>query len=154
MRDPEKFASRIIFPLLLIAAALVFISPVLNDIHNVGVSDWDSHFFYHAVPLRTIADFGQFPLWNPYYCGGNVMLAAPESNFLAPSFILALLFGEVVGVKLIIALYAVLGFLGMYLLSRVLGMARLSSLAPAVIFMMSSWFALRISEGHSSFLPF
>lgn len=154
MRDPEKFASRIIFPLLLIAAALVFISPVLNDIHNVGVSDWDSHFFYHAVPLRTITEFHQFPLWNPYYCGGNAMLATPESNFLAPSFILALLFGEVVGVKLIIVLYAVLGVLGMYLLSRVLGMARLSSLAPAVIFMMSSWFALRISEGHSSFLPF
>lgn len=154
MRDPKKLASRIIFPLLLIAAALVFISPVLNDIHNVGVSDWDSHFFYHAVPLRTITEFGQFPLWNPYYCGGNAMLASPESNFLAPTFILVLLFGEVIGVKLIIALYAVLGFLGMYLLSRVLGMARLSSLTPAVIFMMSSWFALRISEGHSSFLPF
>lgn len=154
MRDPEKFASRVIFPLLLIAAALVFISPVLNDIHNVGVSDWDSHFFYHAVPLRTITEFHQFPLWNPYYCGGNAMLAAPESNFLAPSFFLVLLFGEVVGVKLIIALYAVLGFLGMYLLSRILGMARLSALVPAVIFMMSSWFPLRISEGHSSFLPF
>ncbi|OGP14830.1 MAG: hypothetical protein A2052_08375 [Deltaproteobacteria bacterium GWA2_54_12] len=154
MNGQKNLLLKIAVPLLLAAFALAFISPVLQNIHNVGVSEWDSRFFYHAVPLRTIMEFGQFPLWNPYYCGGNAMLAAPESNFLAPSFILALLFGEVVGVKLIIALYAVLGFLGMYLLSRVLGMARLSSLVPSVIFMMSSWFALRISEGHSSFLPF
>ena len=154
MRDPKDLILRIIFPLILVTAALAFISPVFHDINNVGVSDWDSHFFFHAVPLRTIAEFGQFPLWNPYYCGGNAMLASPESNFLAPSFIFVLLFGEVVGVKLIIAFYAVMGFLGMYLLARVLGMKRASSLVPAVIFMTSSWFALRISEGHSSFLPF
>ncbi|MCC6502793.1 MAG: hypothetical protein IT362_06640 [Deltaproteobacteria bacterium] len=154
MRDRKELILRIVFPLILVAAALFFISPVFHDINNVGVSDWDSHFFFHAVPLRTIAEFGQFPLWNPYYCGGNAMLASPESNFLAPSFIFVLLFGEVVGVKLIIAFYAVMGFIGMYLLSRVLGMKRASSLVPAVIFMTSSWFALRISEGHSSFLPF
>lgn len=154
MRDPKKFACWIIFPAMLVAAALAFISPVFNDINNVGVSDWDSHFFFYAVPVRTILDFGQFPLWNPYYCGGNVMLASPESNFLAPPFIFALLFGEVVGVKLIIAFYAATGFLGMYLLSRVLGMKRVASLVPAIVFMASSWFSLRISEGHSSFLPF
>ncbi len=154
MRDPKKTACRIIFPLILIVAALAFISPVLSRIHNVGVSDWDSHFFFYAVPVRTILEFGQFPLWNPYYCGGNAMLASPESSFLAPPFVFALLFGEVVGVKLIIAFYAVMGFLGMYLLSRVLGMMRLASLVPAIIFMTSSWFSLRISEGHSSFLPF
>lgn len=154
MLDKKKTACRIIFPLMLTAAALAFISPVFEGIHNVGVSDWDSHFFFHAVPVRTILEYGQFPLWNPYYCGGNVMLASPESNFLAPPFIFALLFGEVVGVKLIIAFYAVMGFLGMYLLSRVLGLARLSSLVPAAVFMTSSWFTLRVSEGHSSFLPF
>lgn len=154
MSGQKSLLAKIIFPILLAVLAFIFISPVLENIRNIGVSDWDSHFFYHAVPLRTISEFGQFPLWNPYYCGGNVMLASPESNFLAPTYISVLLFGEVVGVKLIIVFYAVMGVLGMYLLARVLGMGRIASLAPAIIFIMSSWFALRISEGHSSFLPF
>lgn len=154
MSGHKSQLAKIIFPLLLVLLAFAFVSPVLQDINNIGVSDWDSHFFFHAVPLRTISEFGQFPLWNPYYCGGNVMLASPESNFLAPTYIFVLLFGEVVGVKLIIVFYAIAGVLGMYLLARVLGMARVSSLVPAIIFIMSSWFALRISEGHSSFLPF
>lgn len=154
MSGQKNLLLKIAFPLFLTALAFAFIFPVLQDIRNIGVSDWDSHFFYHAAPLRMITEYGQFPLWNPYYCGGNVMLASPESNFLAPPFICVLLFGEVVGVKLIIVFYAVAGVLGMYLLARVLGMGRMSSLAPAIIFIMSSWFALRISEGHSSFLPF
>ena len=31
---------------------------------------------------------------------------------------------------------------------------RLSSFLPPVVYMMSSWFALRVVEGHTGFLPF
>lgn len=142
-------------PLAVLAAiALVYISPVLVDIRNIGVSDWDSQLFYHAAPLKTILEYGQFPLWNPYFCGGAPMLASPELSFLSPAYIFVLLFGEVVGVKLIIVLFTVLGMWGMYFLSRTLGLGRLSSLLPPVVYIMSSWYALRVTEGHSGFLPF
>lgn len=135
-------------------AAIVLVSPFFSQWGNIGVSDWDNQLFYHAASIRTILDFGQFPLWNPYHCGGAPMLASPELSFLAPSFILPLLFGEVVGVKLIIIAYAVLGMWGMYMLSRTLGFGRLSSFLPPIVYMMSSWFALRVVEGHTGFLPF
>ncbi len=139
---------------ILLALALVYISPVLSEIRNIGVSDWDSQLFYHAAPLRSILDYGQFPLWSPYFCGGSPFLASPEISFLAPPFIFVLIFGEVVGVKLIIAFYTIAGMWGMYYLARVMKFGRFSSFLPPVVYIMSSWWGLRISEGHTGFLPF
>lgn len=150
----DSLVKKAIPAVILSILALIYISPILANINNIGVSDWDSQFFYHAAPLKTIFAYGQFPLWNPYFCGGNTMLASPEISFLAPPYIFVLMFGEVVGVKLIIVFYTLAGMFGMYYLSRVLGFGKISSYLPPVIFMLSSWYALRISEGHSGFLPF
>jgi len=154
MRSDRTIIRKYVPLAVLAALALIYISPVLADIRNIGVADWDSQFFYHAAPLKTILEYGQFPLWNPYFCGGAPMLASPELSFLSPAYVLVLLFGEVVGVKLVIVLFTVLGMWGMYMLSRTLGLGRVSSLFPPVAYIMSSWYALRITEGHSGFLPF
>ena len=64
---------------------------------NWGILDWNEHFLYHGVPYQSIIEHGQFPLWNPYSCGGNPMLANPQSRFLSPLFLIDLAFGVVVG---------------------------------------------------------
>lgn len=138
----------------IIGAALIYISPVLSGIRNIGSSDWDNQLFYHGAAVKTALSYRQFPLWNPYHCGGNPMLASPEISFLSPTFVLDLFFGEVVGVKLAIVFFTIMGFWGMRYLSRTLGMGRVSSFLPAVIFMTSSWYALRVTEGHTGFLAF
>ena len=139
---------------LLAAAAIAVISPMFAQWGNIGLSDWDNQLFYHGAAVKTIKEFGQFPLWNPYHCGGSPMLASPEISFLAPTFIFDLVFGEVVGVKLMVIFYAVLGMWGMYFLSRTLGYGRVSSFVPPAVYMASSWFTLRVTEGHTGFLPF
>lgn len=144
---------KIIALLVLSAVAFVYVSPILSNLSYIGAGDWDQHMFLQAVPRKTVAVYRQFPLWNPYYCGGSAMLASPESTFLSPQFLLILFFGEVVGIKLVIALYAALGLFGMYLLSRVLGLGRVSSYLPPVVFILSSWYALRAAEGHTVFFP-
>lgn len=149
-RGIEKLLSIII----LTSAALAIIWPVFTQWSNIGLSDWDQQLFYHGASVKTLLDFNQFPLWNPYHCGGCPMLASPEISFLAPTFIFDLVFGEVVGVKLMVIFYAVLGMWGMYFLSRTLGYGRVSSFVPPAVFMASSWFTLRATEGHSGFLPF
>lgn len=121
--------------------------------NNWGTLDWDQHFLYHAVPLRTITEFHQFPLWNPYYCGGNVMLANPQSNFLSPLFLLELLFGAVAGLKLEIWAHLLIGMCGMYLVSsRLYNLPPLSSLVPAIIFMLSGMYAFNLAAGQSNFM--
>lgn len=151
----REFLKRALVPAsVFLAVSLVLLFPIFKAIGNIGVSDWDSQLFYHGASVKTILEYGQFPLWNPYHCGGNTMLASPEISYLAPPFIFALLFGEVVGVKFIILVYTLLGLWGMYFLSRTLGYGRLSSYLPPIVYMLSSWYALRITEGHTGFLPF
>ncbi|CAG1066848.1 hypothetical protein BAC1_02487 [uncultured bacterium] len=151
----EGFSAKTLAAMAVLAvAALAVIYPIFGQWGNIGLSDWDNQLFYHGASVRTIKEFGQFPLWNPYHCGGVPMLASPEISFLSPTFIFDLVFGEVAGVKLMVVFYAVLGMWGMYFLSRTLGFGRVASFVPPAVYMASSWFTLRVTEGHTGFLPF
>ncbi|MBF0286414.1 MAG: hypothetical protein HQM14_01235 [SAR324 cluster bacterium] len=135
---------------LVIAAA--FTAPIFNNWENLGVEDWDEHFFFQAVPHRTLLEYKQMPLWNPYYCGGSVMLANPQSRFLSPSFLLILLWGPVLGIKIEIFLHFVIGLLGGYFLARSYHLDKLVAWLPAFVYMLSSMFVLPISGGMTWFL--
>ena len=70
-----------------------------------GSRDWDQHLFFHEAPRKTIVEYGQIPLWNPYYCGGTILLGNPQSRCLAPTFPLVLAAGTVAGIKLDLLLH-------------------------------------------------
>lgn len=71
----NKYRS-IIFPIVIFAAISIFYAiPLFENIENYGGMDWDQFVFWNAVPRLTMLKYHQFPLWNPYSNGGNVMLA-------------------------------------------------------------------------------
>ena len=144
-----KYKQETIALLIFFAASLAFAYPVLQKIGNWGIHDWDQHFMYNAVPKNTILEFKQFPLWSPYYCGGNVMLANPQSSFLNPLFIFVLILGEVTGLKLLILAYLAIGLFGMFLLARHMKISSISSYLSAILFMLSGLYAMRVSIGHT-----
>ncbi len=137
-----------------LVAAFLFLQPVFSNVGNWGLYDWDQHFFYHESPKISLLAFHQFPLWTPYYCGGNLLLANPQSPFLSPFFAFVLLFGSVVGLKLEALVYFAIGLGGMFLAARKLGCSSLASVFAAVAFMCGSWFAVRVVVGHTTFFPF
>ena len=140
--------------------SLLFLSPFLSNITNLGINDWDLHLSYSGIPAETITKYHQFPLWNPYTCGGGPLLAHPESSFLSPFFIFILLLGEVIGLKILVILHLFLGMAGMYLLSKHLGISRKGSVLSSIIFMLSTHYAIHIVAGHTTdympmaFMPF
>ncbi|MBI2208362.1 hypothetical protein HYU50_02600 [Candidatus Woesearchaeota archaeon] len=145
MRYKQELAALIIFLIISIA----FVYPVFQNIKNWGIHDWDQHLMLNAMPKETILEFGQFPLWSPYYCGGNVMLANPQSSFLSPLFVFVLIFGELTGLKLLIFIYLVTGLFGMFLLARHLKIPLIPSYLTAFLFMLSGLYAMHISVGHT-----
>lgn len=148
-----EFKRNIWLPLILSALiALIFTGAIFRNFSYWGIQDWDQHLFYHAVPRHTLIEYHQFPLWNPYYCGGTVMLANPQSRFLSPSFLLILLSGTVKGIKLEIFLHLIIGLLGMYLLARYYKMDTLTASLPACIYMLNSMYALNLTVGMTWFL--
>jgi hypothetical protein len=134
------------------ALAMVAAFPILASIGNWGIQDWDQHLFYNAVPRMTVLEYGQIPLWNPYSCGGTVLLAHPLSRVLSPFLPLHLVLGTVVAIKLEILLHLTIGLIGGYALVRVHEMGRASSSLAAIIYMLSTMFAVNLVSGMTSFL--
>lgn len=133
----------------LAAAAVLACSPILADLTNWGIQDWDQHTLHHAVARHAMVDFGEAPLWNPYNDGGVPLLASPESRALAPGFALTLLFGEIVGPKLEIVLHQLLGMLGAALLLGRFGVGRIGSLTGAMVFGLNTWYSVHLTVGHT-----
>ncbi|MBI5072699.1 hypothetical protein HZA99_02685 [Candidatus Woesearchaeota archaeon] len=136
--------------LLFLGITLVFGYPLFSVLSNWGMHDWDQHLMYEGTARESILTYHQFPLWNPWECGGDVLLANPQSSFLSLHFPLTLLFGEVIGTKLAIFLYLFLGMLGMWFVCRKLGMGDISSYFPPVLLMLSGVYAIRMTVGHTN----
>lgn len=138
--------------LFLAVVAWVYTFPVFSQMQWWGIQDWDQHLFYHGVPRLTLLEYGQFPLWNPYYVGGTVMLANPQSRFLSPTFLLHLLVGEVAGIKIEIWFYLAAGLGGAYALGRHYGLHRGGALLAAFVLMLNSMYALTLTVGMTWFM--
>lgn len=150
--SPPTDGQRAMFGFLLALVALAYTLPIFHHVGNWGIQDWDQHLFYHGVPRTTILEYHQFPLWNPYYVGGTVLLANPQSRVLAPSFLLILAFGPVAGLKIDIWLHVFVGLLGMYLLARHYRLGRAAALVSAFVFNLSSMYALNLTVGMTWFM--
>lgn len=113
--------------------------------------DWRYFQSWIEVGRRSVVWFHQAPLWNPYGCGGEVLLANPQSEVAAPTFLLPILFGTAVGVKLVLVFYLFCAFDGMYRLARELQLSIAAAWFASVLFGAGGWLALHLSSGHSNF---
>ncbi len=115
---------------------------------QLGISDWDYHFFNNHYLRQIITEYKQFPLWNPYPCGGTAGLADPEFSILTPTFPLILLFGETTGLRLSIYLSIIIMSLGMLLLAKRLKLSVSASLLVAIGVTYGGYYIIKLVEGH------
>ena len=141
-------------PAIFFLVSLVFTLPFLLKWGYIGVGDWELFTVMAAVPERTVLHFHQFPFWNPYLGGGNILFAHPEVGILSPFFLLILIFGAVGGLKLQVLIAYFVGFYGSYLMARRLGISNIGSYLVSFVYFGSSYFALHFSIGHIPFTHF
>lgn len=148
----QKYFGIIYFFVIFLLASIIYSYPLLQDIKNWGAMDWDQYTFWHAVPREVILRYHQFPLWNPYSNGGNVLLAHTHSPFLSPFYIFVLIFGPIVGLKFEIIIHLLIGMFGMFFLSKHMHLNRRASYLPPIVYMLSSIYTLHLTEGHIEWL--
>lgn len=119
---------------------------------DLGISDWDYYFSMHTNVRNAIIQHHQFPLWNPYTCGGTSALGDPEFPALSPLFLLELAFGTPAGLRLSIYVSTAIGALGMLHLARKLGIVPLGALAASLGMSFGTVNLLEIVEGHQNIL--
>ena len=135
--------------------SVLMCAPLFVQPNGVGHFDWDVHLFYHASVLKTVIEYGQWPYWNPWYCGGNVLWQNPQVALLSPAYPLALVFSLPLAMKVNIVLHYFIGFVGMHLLLRQIIGVRFLPIATylSCVFVACGALALHIAEGHPVFLP-
>ena len=138
-----------------LALSAAFATPLFTIPNGTGWLDWDVHLFLHAAVLKNLVEYGQLPFWNPWYCGGNVLLQNPQVTLLSPVYPLAAVTSIPLAMKLNIVLHYWIGLAGLHvLLTRIIGLRFL----PAVLFLASAFTfagapALHLAVGHANFLP-
>jgi len=146
--------SKYITPGICFVTALVFSLPFLLKWNYIGPRDWELFITMAAIPAKSILYYFQFPFFNPYLAGGNILFAHPEVGIFSPFFVFILLFGAIGGLKLQVMLVYFIGFWGSWLFARQLGLGKISSYLVSFVYFGSSYFALHFSAGHMPFTHF
>ena len=139
---------------LLVLITPIALAPFWFSTDKLGISDWDYYFSMHTNLWQTITQFHQFPLWNPFTCGGTSALGDPEFPVLSPLFLLELAFGTPAGLKLSIYFATAIGALGMLFLAKKMNMSPLAGLTAGMGLAFGSVNLLEIVEGHQNILAF
>jgi hypothetical protein len=96
----------------------------------------------------------ELPLWDPYNCGGLYGLAAPQTRYASPFFLLTLLFGVERGAALAFVLLPALGMEGLFRYAQRWGARAVPALLVAPAFGLCGWFAHAFQFGWVQFLSF
>lgn len=138
-------------------AALIIITPLAIggfwfSEGKLGISDWDYYFSYHHTMRESLLNYGTFPQWNPYTCGGTAALGDPEFPVFTLTFLLELLFGVPTGFRLAIFLSIATGAIGTFFLARKLNLSHAPAFLAAIAATFGSVTLLEIVEGHPNVL--
>jgi len=147
-RAPVRFAW---FAVLALVAAWPYLSQAgaFNEFRDASVL-WS----YEDAARRTVADFGQVPLWDPWYCGGLYALGSPQTRFASPPFLLSLIFGTTRAEALLLFGAVLLALEGAFRYLRSRAVRSLGALLAAPAFGLGGIFALAPTLGWFNFLGF
>ncbi len=102
---------------------------------------------------RSILEFHQFPWWNPWVSGGVPLFANPQFGLLSITTPYVLLFGSIMGYKLVIFTYFLIGFWGFRsLFIRAFKTPVLTATLLSYIWTFGSFLTMRGGGGHYTFL--
>lgn len=142
--DPLNSALSLLGPRLLlwVLSAAAYFPSIAIDLGNInGYSDAWLFFAHEVAARRTVLEYGEFPLWDPYACGGIPGMGNPQNTSMAPDFALRLIFGVANGWRLTLLLFFLVGLECVFHLSRQLGVSPMGSAFAAIVFNMSGFLA-------------
>ncbi|MCL2726463.1 MAG: hypothetical protein FWD69_18745 [Polyangiaceae bacterium] len=132
-----------------VIAAQAFLPGVLLDpAYKVAYYHDEHHDIVHEEAARmAVVDDHQLPAYNPYFCGGIVELSNAPSNVLAPDFLLRIVYGTLVGRRLTVLLFVLLGMEGCFRYARKNGASAIGGAMAGVAFATSGHFVSLLGWG-------
>jgi hypothetical protein len=138
----------------ILLAAWYFQDGLSHPNHTGGAPDWTYFTSHHTSAWKTWTEYGEFPAWNPYACGGIPAVGNAQDNVLSPAFLLTLVFGLGPGLKLGWLLLFIVGLEGTYRYARHKRALGFGAVAAAVVFCFNSRFAYLWHDGQPAMIGF
>lgn len=138
----------VIATIILAAASLLVSLPIMWPQGSRGIGDWDYRFSLNHIYRQTILQHHQFPLWNPYMCGGAAALGDPEFSVFTPAFAAILAFNVLTGYKIALVGCLFITGLGALAVGKKLNLSAFASTVAALIFAYNGSLILKLVEGH------
>jgi hypothetical protein len=119
-----------------------------------GREDWDYFAHQYEACGKTLLEYGQYPWWNPWNCGGMPLAANPQVGVISLTFLLTVVFGTWTGLMLAVVIHELLAAAGAFVLAwEVTGRAA-PSIAGACIYACNGAAALSFAAGHLGVLGY
>lgn len=141
--------------LLLWVAVVVYQAPgwLVNPWNLMEYMDDHQHHGLDVVGRITYLKYHQFPLWNPYWCGGTFGIAEPETIYLAPDFIIrSLLWGPERGRHIVLVVMTIVGIEGTFRLARRFDCSAVGATFAAILYGTQYIFLGFVHDGAMNFL--
>lgn len=143
----KKILLGIIFSLPIIS---IFI-PYLMHPKNVLIYDWEYFSQMYEAFRISVLQYHQFPWFNPWVAGGVPLYANPQFGLISIQALLVLMFGTLLGLKIAVIAYALLGLWGMYYLLRYNQSPFGRSILLGYIFVLGGFGIYHVTGGHLTF---
>ena len=136
--------------MIVLVASFIFLSPLFVNIRQLSMDDdWLTVYLHHHFIKDSFQCFRQIPLWSPYVCGGYPIAGYPEFPLVSPVILPTLIFDEIIGPKIVILFFYLLGTLGVFFLAREnLRYHPAAAAYAALILAFSSWMPWTAKDGN------
>lgn len=114
----KRYSRTILYGTLLTLPVIIFGYKYLVSGNQTMIGDFDYYSQIYEAFRISVQEYGQFPAWNPWLSGGIPEFNNPQFGLISLQSLLVLLFGTIYGLKLAFTSYSIIGFWGMYVLSR------------------------------------
>jgi len=130
---------------------VLFLFPFVSNPDRVLFGDWDYFAQLYEAARKSIIEYNQFPWFNPWMSGGVPLYANPQFGLISIQTPLVLLFGTLVGLRLSVLIFFLLGFWGMRKLLVRLHTDIVIATLLSYIWVFSSFPVWRLAGGHFTF---
>lgn len=137
--------------ILLTLPIVLYATPFLMTGNHLAAGDADYLMQSVEAARKSILEYHQFPWWNPWVSGGVPLFANPQFGLFSLPTLCGILFGAIIGYKIALVLYLILGFWGLYyLLTRSFRTPTLTAVLLGYVWTFGGYFAYRVA-GHYTF---
>lgn len=114
--------------------------------------DWDQFYTFFEVDLQSWFLDHVAPLWSYSFCGGSPRISDPQAFGLSPVFIVIMIFGPVLGAKILYLGLSIVGYFSLrYIICAVTNTDRLIASYLSLYYVLGYYFIWHGHVGHITF---